>query len=176
MDGKWPLRVATAAAAALALAAPGPAAAAACPPEQTVAALDQYCESLPTPGGVAAPTDEGEGGLPMGRLRSVLPPKQVKQLRKAGPAARALLELPTVAPLARAFMTPAERRRVDLGARKVVASGILDRRKGDVNGVASGLASAAPDVVGGAFRWGLVICTLALSGLAWLRFRTRLRL
>ena len=45
-----------------------------------------------------------------------------------------------------------------------------------MGGVASGLASAAPDVVDGAFRWGLVICSLALSGLAWLRFRTRLRL
>ena len=176
MDGKWLLRAATTSAAALALAAPGPAAAAACPPEQTVAALDQYCESLPTPGGVAAPTDEGEGGLPMGKLRSVLPPKQVKRLRDAGPAARALLELPAVAPLARAFMTPAERHRADVGAREVVASGTLDRRKGDVGSVASGLASSAPDVVGGAFRWGLVICSLGLSGLAWLRFRTRLKL
>jgi hypothetical protein len=176
VDGKWLLRAATISAAAVALVGPGPAAAAACPPEQTVAALDQYCESLPMPGGVAGPTDEGEGEVPRGRLRSVLPPKQVKQLRRAGPAARALLELPAVAPLARAFMTPAERRRADLGAREVIASGTLERRRGDVGSVASGLASAAPDVVGGTFRWGLVICSLALSGLAWLRFRTRLKL
>jgi hypothetical protein len=176
VDGKWRLRTATTLAAAVALAGPSPAAAAPCPPEQTVAALDQYCESLPTPGGVAAPTAEGPGGLAMAPLRSVLPPKQVKRLREAGPAGMALLELPAVAPLARAPMTRAERRRADLGARKVVASGTLDSRKGDVVSVASGLASAAPDVVGGVFRWGLVICSLGLSGVAWLRFRSRLRL
>ena len=106
----------------------------------------------------------------------MLPRTDVDRLRKAGPAARALLLLPAVAPLARALVTPKERRRAELGARRVVASGKLDAPEDDVRSFTSGLTSAAGDVVSGAFRWGLVISTLGLAGMTWLRFRSRLRL
>ena len=67
MDVKRLLRTATAVSAVAALAGPSPAAAAPCLPEQTVAVLDQYCESLLTPVGVAAPTVAGPGGRRRGR-------------------------------------------------------------------------------------------------------------
>jgi hypothetical protein len=172
VDGKWLLRTATTVAVAVALTGPSPATAAVpCPPEQTVAALDQYCEALPGVGGMVAPTASGPGRAAMRPLRVVLPPKEVESLRNAGPAAMALLQLPVVAPV-----TQEDRRRADLGAREVVASGALDSPKGDVPGVASGLASAAPDVVSGAFRWALVLSSLGLAAMAWLRFRSRLML
>lgn len=175
MDGKWRLIAATTLSAAVALAAPS-AMAAPCLPEQTVAALDQYCEALPTPVGAAAPTSAGSGNVVMRPLSAALPPRVADRLRQAGPAARALLLLPVVAPLARAPMTEAERRRGDRGAREVIDSGPLESRKGNVSSVASGLAIAAPDVVGGAFRWALVVSSLGLAGMAWLRLRSRLRL
>ena len=174
MDGKWLLRAATALSAAATLAAASPAGAATCSPEQTVAALDQYCEGLPTPIGMAVPTDSG--GAHSRPLSLVLPPAEVDRLRKAGPAAKALLLLPAVAPLTRAHVTPGERRRAAIGARRVVASGALDAKEGDVSSFASGLASSAPDLLGGAFRWGLVISSLGLTGMTWIRFRSRLRL
>jgi hypothetical protein len=176
VDGKRLLKTATAVSAVAALAGPSPAAAAPCLPDQTVAVLDQYCESLLTPVGVAAPIDAGPGGVRARPLSVVLPRSEVERLRKAGPAAKALLLLPAVAPLARGPVTPAERRRARAGARRVIASGQLDATKDDVRSFATGLASAAADVVGGAFRWGLVICSVGLAGMTWLRFRSRLRL
>ena len=116
-------------------------------------------------------------GAPRARpLSVVLPPTAVEQLREAGPAAKALLLLPAVAPLAGAPVTPAERRRARVGARRVIASGTLDATEGNARSFATGLASSAGDVVGGAFRWGLVICSLGLAGMSWFRFRSRLRL
>jgi hypothetical protein len=176
VDGKRLLRTATAVSAVAALAGASPAAAAPCPPDQTVAVLDQYCETLPTPVGMSAPTDAGLGEAGARPLSAVLPRSEVERLRKAGPAARALLLLPAVAPLARAPVTPEERRRAELGARKAIASGDLDATEDDVRSFATGLASSAGDVVGGGFRWGLVICSLGLAGMAWFRFRSRLRL
>jgi hypothetical protein len=176
VDGKRLLRTATAVSAVVALAGPTPAAAAPCLPDQTVAVLDQYCESLLTPVGVAAPRDAGPGGVRARPLSVALPPSDAAQLRKAGPAAKALLLLPAVAPLARGPVTAAERRRTRAAARRVIASGELDANKDDVRSFATGLASAAGDVVGGAFRWGLVICSLGLAGMTWFRFRSRLRL
>jgi hypothetical protein len=176
VDGKRLLRAATAVMAVAALAGPSPAAADPCLPDQTVAVLDQYCETLLTPGGVAAPTDAGPGGAKSRPLSLVLPRTDAEQLRRAGPAAKALLLLPVLAPLARAPVTPAERRRRKADARRVIASGELDTRKDDVRGFATGLTSAAGDVLGGAFRWGLVICSLGLAGMTWIRFRSRLRL
>ena len=43
-----------------------------------------------------------------------------------------------------------------IGAHKVIASGQLGQRDAEARRFAKGLASAATDVVGGAFRWGLV--------------------
>ncbi|MEA2134466.1 MAG: hypothetical protein QOC68_2375 [Solirubrobacteraceae bacterium] len=176
MDGKRLLKVATAVSAVAALAGPSTAVAVPCPPDQTVAALDQYCESLLTPVGVAAPAEAGPDAVRARPLSVALPRTEVELLRAAGPAAKALLLLPAVAPLARGQDTPAERRRARAGARSVLASGQLDAKEGDVRGFTTGLASAAGDVVGGAFRWGLVICSLGLTGMTWFRFRSRLRL
>jgi hypothetical protein len=179
VDGKRLLRTATAVSAVSAVAAlagPSPAAAAACQPDQTVAVLDQYCESLLTPGGVASPTDAGPGAGRARPLSVVLPRTELEQLREAGPAAKALLLLPAVAPLGRGPVARAERRRARVGARRIIASGVLDATEGEVRRFATGLASAAGDVVGGAFRWGLVICSVGLAGMTWLRFRSRLRL
>jgi hypothetical protein len=176
VDGKRLLKAATAVSAVAALAGPAPAVAAPCQPDQTVAALDQYCESLLTPVGVAAPADAGPDAVRARPLSSVLPRTEVERLRAAGPAAKALLLLPAVAPLARGPATPAERRRARVSARRVIASGELDAAEGDVRSFTTGLTSAAGDVVGGAFRWGLVICSLGLTGLTWIRFRSRLRL
>ena len=173
VDAKRLLRTATAVAAVMALAGASPAAAE-CLPDQTVAALDQYCDTPVSMLGVPASSDAGAHA--MRPLSLALPPADAARLRKAGPAARALLLLPTVAPLAGAHVSAAERRRAAIGAHEVIASGQLEHRDAEARNFAKGLASAASDVVGGAFRWGLVICSLGLAGMSWLRLRSRLKL
>ena len=168
VDAKRLLRTATAVAAVMALAGASPAAAAECLPDQTVAALDQYCDTPVSMLGVPASSDAGAHA--MRPLSLALPPADAARLRKAGPAARALLLLPTVAPLAGAHVSAAERRRAAIGAHE------LEHRDAEARNFAKGLASAASDVVGGAFRWGLVICSLGLAGMSWLRLRSRLKL
>ena len=174
VDAKRLLRTATAVAAVMALAGASPAAAAECLPDQTVAALDQYCDTPVSMLGVPASSDADAHA--MRPLSLALPPAAAARLRKAGPAARALLLLPAVAPLAGARVPAADRRRAAIGAHKVIASGQLEHREAEARSFAKGLASAADDVVGGAFRWGLVICSLGLAGMSWLRLRTRLKL
>ncbi|MEP6689185.1 MAG: hypothetical protein ABJC36_12625 [Gemmatimonadales bacterium] len=177
MDGKRLRRAATAVAVVVALAAPRPAAAASCLPDQSVAALDQYCESLLSPVGGTAPTWTGSGMMNLRPLNSVLPRSEVEQLRTSGPAGKALLLLPAVAPLAGGPLTASERRRTRIRASRASAtSGALGSTGDQVRGFATGLAAAAGDVLGGAFRWGLVICSLGLAGMTWLRFRSRLGL
>ena len=174
VDGKRLLRTATAVSAVAALAGASPAAAAPCLPDQTVAVLDQYCETPLNLIGVPAPSDAGPGKA---RALSVaLPPVEAERLRKAGPAGRALLLLPVVAPLPGPGAPPAARRQAALRAHEVIASGQLDNHESKAERFANGLAAAAGDVVDGAFRWGLVICSFGLAGMAWLRFRTRLKL
>ena len=174
VDAKRLLWTATAVAAVMALAGASPAAAAECVPDQTVAVLDQYCDTPVSMLGVpASPNAGAKAARPLGLA---LPPAEAAQLRKAGRAARALLLLPAVAPLAGAQVSAAERRRAEIGAHKVIASGQLGHRDAEARSFAKGLASAANDVVGGAFRWGLVICSLGLAGMSWLRLRTRLKL
>jgi hypothetical protein len=179
VDAKRLRRAATALAVAGLLTAPPARAAQACVPGQTVAALDQYCDALPTSDGTQVPTSN-LGSTDSGpKLGTVLTPKEVAQLSDAGPAARALLVLPAVSPLLRGA-SAAQRRRIAQTGRKIVRSGALDDSKGDVGRVgrvvASSLSSAGGAVVGGAFRWGLVACTMGFAGMAWLRFRTRLKL
>jgi hypothetical protein len=161
---------------ALLTAPPARAPAQACVPGQTVAALDQYCDGLPTSDGTQVPTSN-LGSTDSGpKLGAALSRTEVAQLSHAGPAGRALLVLPAVSPLVRGTSV-AKRRRIAETARKVVRSGALDDSTGDVGRVvAAGLTSAGGAVVGGAFRWGLVACTLGFAGMAWLRFRTRLKL
>jgi hypothetical protein len=158
----------------LALAGPSTAAAATCLPDQTVAVLDQYCETPLSLIGVPAPSDAKRGAAKS--LSLALPPAEASRLRKAGPAARALLLLPVIAPLPGAGVPPQERRRTAMKARRVLASGQLEKRESETRGLAQGVAAAAGEVLDGAFRWGLVICSFGLAALSWLRLRARLRL
>lgn len=176
VDAKRLRRAATALAVVALLTAPARARAQDCAPEQTVAAQDQYCEGLPTSDGAPLPTSD------LGRtdsgptLRTALPAREVAQLSDAGPAARALLALPALSPLGRG-VPAAERRRILLAARNVIRSGKLDESSLEAGRVAgSSLRSAGGAALGGAFRWGLVACTLGFVAMAWLRFRTRLTL
>jgi hypothetical protein len=174
VDGKRLLTRAVALAAVITAVGANPAAAAVCLPDQTVAVLDQYCETPLNMIGVPAPSDSGADRAKA--LSVALPPAEASRIRQAGPAGRALLLLPAAAPLASAGVTRAERRRAAAGARKVVSSGQLKRPASEVRGFANGLVAAAGDAVDGAFRWGLVICSFGLAGMSWLRLRTRLKL
>ena len=145
-----------------------------CLPNQSVAVLDQYCDALITPGGSSQPIGLKGGGKP---LSTVLPPKEVRELRAAGRAGQALLTLTVTSTAAAAPGAPTQRvRRRMAAARPAVQPDKLKPPATDVVSIASGVVSVGGDVLGGAFRWGLVICTLGLAGMTWLRFRTRLKL
>jgi hypothetical protein len=174
VDGKrLRLRSAIAVSAVVALAGPSTAAAATCMPDQTVAVLDQYCETPLSLIGIAAPSDAKRRTAKS--LSVALPPAAASRLRKAGPAARALLLLPVIAPLPGAGVPPQERRRTAEKARRVLESGKLEKRQSETRSLAQGVAAAAGEVLDGAFRWGLVICSFGLAAMSWLRLRARLR-
>jgi hypothetical protein len=150
-----------------------PAVAQTCTPDQSVAVLDQYCDALPTSSGASAPgVGQHASGPP---LMDVLAPPAVARLRESGSAGKALLLLAAMAPVGRGPAAAERRSEVRRAAREVVASGDLDAPTGDAESLATGLAKASGNVIGGAFRWGLVISTLGLAGMSWMRFRTRLR-
>lgn len=176
VDAKRLRRAATALVVVAILTAPPRARAQDCAPGQEVAAQDQYCEGLPTSDGGQQPTSD-LGRTDFGpKLGTALSGREVAQLKHAGPAAEALLALPALTPLRRG-VPAAERRRIMLAAREVVRSGKLDDSAGEAGRVvASSLRSAGGAAVGTAFRWGLVACTLGFAVMAWLRFRTRLKL
>jgi hypothetical protein len=172
VDVKRLTKTATALAASAFFALPAaPGMAQACVPQSDVAALDQYCDSLPTSDGHPAPigAHPGDAAPP---LSATLSPREVRKLRDAGPAASALLLLPTIAPVGHGERS----RRALRDAENVVASGDLDAPAGRPTTAVAKLATESPDVLGGAFRWGLVASTLGLSAMAWLRFRARLKL
>jgi hypothetical protein len=149
-----------------------PAVAQTCTPDQSVAVLDQYCDALPTSSGPSAPTGVGQHASGP-QLMDVLAPPAVARLRESGSAGKALLLLAAMAPVGRGPGVAASG--VRRAARDVVASGDLHAPTGDAESLATGLAKASGNVIGGAFRWGLVISTLGLAGMSWMRFRTRLR-
>jgi hypothetical protein len=163
------------------LAMPAPAASAAeqsfqattCQPNQTVAALDQYCDFLPTSAGASTPM--GPSQEQRRRLEHVLTPEEAEQLREAGVPGKVLLVMPTLSPVTPQQARAALRRRDELERKRLVPAkdGAKDR---DIRKLAEGVASAAGDAVGGAFRWGLVLSSLGLAGISWLRFRSRLRI
>jgi hypothetical protein len=160
LAGCWPS--ASSAATQPATAAQGPN----CSPHSGVSALDQYCSSLP--GADGRPQPAGPGQRPSGPpLSATLPPGELRRLRADGPAARALLTVPSGRP---ASPGSPERRAADSARAQVERSA----KPGQPTPVTA-LASAAPDVLGGAFRWGLLTSTLGIVGLAWLRFRARMR-
>jgi hypothetical protein len=61
-------------------------------------------------------------------------------------------------------------------ARRAVEPQKLKPPASDVVSISTGVVSVSGDVLSGAFRWGLVICTLGLAGMTWLRFRARIKL
>jgi hypothetical protein len=146
----------------------------ACTPTQTVAVLDQYCDIVPTAGGAVPPTGSDAPRGPS--LGAMLPRQTVTRLRQSGPEAMALLQLTVPMPVAQTPAATARELRTSRAARDRVASGKLDAPKRIVESVAGGLTAAGSNVVGGTFRWGLVICTLGLAGMTWFRFRARLRI
>ena len=173
-------RATTAAAvsAAMALASPSPARAqeaVTCLPDQAVAVLDQYCDALITPGGSSQAIGSKGGGK---SLSEVLPAADVRRVRGAGRAGKALLALTVASTVSLREGAPAAPRvrRQRAAARRAVAPERLKPPATDVASITSGVVAVSGDVLGGTFRWGLVICTLGLSGMAWLRFRTRLKL
>jgi hypothetical protein len=136
-----------------------------CPPQTGVSALDQYCAALPGATG-QQPTGPGQRHPPP-PLSTTLPRREIRQLQSDGPAASALLTVPAGDMGSRGA---AERR-----AAPKVRAAVERSAKPAPPQVVSALATAAPDVLGGAFRWGLVTSTLGIVGLAWLRFRARVR-
>ena len=176
MDVKRLTRTATVFAAVVALALPStPAQAQVCQPQPPVAALDQYCDSLPSPDG--RPQRVGPNPRQSAPpLSDTLPPQEVAKLRRAGAAASALLLLPTNAPVGRGAAAAERKRQALRQARTVIASGKLDAPAGQAQTAVTTLATASPDVLGGTFRWGLVASTLGLAAVAWLRFRGRLKI
>lgn len=164
--------------AAVVLAAPAAAIAqepAICLPSQSVAVLDQYCDALITPGGSSQPIGSRAPGKP---LSKVLPASEVRALRESGRAGKALLTLSVAtAMVSGTAAVPAPRaRRRTAAARRAAAPEKLKPPSGDVASVTASVVAVSGDVLGGAFRWGLVICTLGLAGMTWLRVRTRLKL
>jgi hypothetical protein len=145
-----------------------------CAPNQTVAALDQYCDFLPTSAGASTPL--GSGPAEAKPLKDALTPEQAERLRKAGMPGKVLLVMPTLSPITPEQAKAAERRRAELRREGLVPTKRDAPEKDDLGQVAAGVASSAADIVGGAFRWGLVICSLGVAGMTWLRFRSRLKI
>lgn len=145
-----------------------------CRPDQTVAALDQYCDFLPTSAGASTPM--GGGGAQRRPLERELTPQQAQELREGGTPGKVLLVMPTLSPVTPAQARAALQRREELKRKRLVPPKRGGDGRRDIRKVAEGVASAAGDVVGGAFRWGLVLSSLGLAGITWLRFRSRLRI
>jgi hypothetical protein len=125
-----------------------------------VAAIDQYCELLPTAVG-PAPSDTPRLGL-----GSVLPHEERLKLWRAGPAGRALLSMPVGAHLS--GQDPALR---PLPGATAALSGWLsdrgERQAGSVEGI--GDAAWKGSRLSQLFRWLLLMSTVGLVGTAWAR-------
>jgi hypothetical protein len=144
-----------------------------CQPSQEVAALDQYCDFLPTPEGDEQPTNLAASPTPSTPVSSALGTREVAMLRDSGPAGRALLLLPVVAPVR---ATAEQRRRIRATGARALRSTTLDAPNVTPKTVVSGVTAVGEGTFAGVFQWALLLCTLGFAGMAWLRFRTRLKL
>jgi hypothetical protein len=138
----------------------GPAAAYACIGDPSVAALDQYCDAMPTADG-GPPTGSGRDARP---LALVLPASEVVRLRAAGPAGRALLLMPVVAPASARDAARRHAKRKHNGARNIALT------SGTTASKVIESAVRATDGLG-PLRWVLLASTLTFAGFAWLRFK-----
>jgi hypothetical protein len=145
------------------LAPAAPAAAAnGCDAPGDTAAVQQYCDSLPTADGGTDVTQHHAHPL-----AAVLPPATVKQLRHAGALGAAVLALPSgVAPMAK---------RASVHQRKAIKSLV----KGLLPGPGA-RARAVVEAAGGGgrvdagFQWALALTLIAVSGLSVWRSAFRL--
>jgi hypothetical protein len=133
-----------------------------CMGRSDVAALDEYCGSLP---------DAANRRMPGPRLEHVLPKALVRQLKQAGPLGEVLLALP----LATSPNTLGNRSRAKaLDADDLLRSGRLGVKK-DVSG--SPLKVTLNTLTGGdmsvAFGSVLFVAAFGLGSTAWIRFRRR---
>jgi hypothetical protein len=133
-----------------------------CMGRSDVAALDEYCGSLP---------DAANRRMPAPRLEHMLPKSLVRRLRQAGPLGEVLLELP----LGTSPNTLGSRSRAKaLDADDLLRSGRLGVKK-DVSG--SPLKVTLSTLTGGdmsvAFGSVLFVAAFGLGSTAWIRFRRR---
>jgi hypothetical protein len=138
----------------------GPTAAYACIGDPSVAALDQYCDAMPTVDG-GPPTGSGRDSPP---LAMVLPAAEVARLRAAGPVGRALLLMPVAAPAAARDAARRHSRPRHKGA------GSIALTTGTTASKVIESAVRATDGLG-PLRWVLLASTLTFAGCAWLRFK-----
>jgi hypothetical protein len=94
-------------------------------------------------------------------------------LRNSGPEGRVLLLLPVVAPVR---ATAELRRRIRATSQRALRSITLDAPKVTPKTVVSGVTAVGQGTLAGGFQWALLVCTVGFAGMAWLRFRTRLKL
>jgi hypothetical protein len=144
----------------------------ACKPSQDVAALDQYCEFLPSPEGDEQPVNSADQPTQRTPMSRALPRREVAMLRKSGPEGRALLLLPALAPVG---LTPEQRRRIRITRERVLRSTTLDAPEVTPKTVISDVTAVGERTFASVFQWALLLCTVGFAGMAWLRFRTRLK-
>jgi hypothetical protein len=133
-----------------------------CVAPQGTAAIDQYCEMLPTATGRTDAT--GRKTVP---LASTLPSRMVKRLERAGLLGRVLLALP-------AAMGDASERAATRRARVDPRLGALLPGEGANVGSAIAAAGGMGGQVEQGFAWTLVLTLLTLGGLSmWGSLRDR---
>jgi hypothetical protein len=103
----------------------------------------------------------------------VLARREVAMLRNSGPEGRALLLLPVVAPVR---PTPEQQRRIRTTGRRALRSVTIDAPNVTPETVVSGVTAVGERTLASVFQWALLLCTVGFAGMAWLRFRTRLKL
>ena len=134
-----------------------------CSSRPDVAALDEYCPTLPGA--------DGRGSNRGPKLKSVLPPKVVKRLTQAGPVGQALLGLPAAAPMHTAGNQGRGR---GLDAEELLTQGRLGRAtKPPGNPIRASATGATNGDIGVAFGSVLLVSSIGLAGAAWTRFRRR---
>jgi hypothetical protein len=135
----------------------------ACVDMPDVAALDQYCPSMPGADG---------RGLKGPKLAEVLPAKLVRRLEKAGPLGQALLGLSLAAPESQ-LASKARGRGLD--ADDLLKNGTIGGGRSKPS--ANPIKLAASAVTGGnlnlAFGSVLMMSTFGIAGAGWRRFRRR---
>jgi hypothetical protein len=131
------------------------------------AAVDQYCDVLPSADG----TGEQTGEVPAVPLGRVLPERVRERLQKAGTVGHGLLALPALRPEGVPGGGAGGRPVPRIDAAKLVGRGTLalPRR----SPLAAVERSAANSLVDGGFRWMVSASTFALFGAAWVRQRRR---